>query len=164
MHNGEDIYREFDQLVGRHRKLIEFLCLRASHGQEIYYADLTQECYIALLNHLSERPPSTSEAHERAWVYWRCRSAITRYHRSIKNLHLHLDQTLADTLEAPSEVTSLTLDDLAACLNDTERRCFLLMAAGLDEEELARELRIKRRSVVQLRHNIKKKLQKHWMP
>ena len=68
---------------------------------------------------------------------------------------------VADTQPAPREVTRLTIDELAANLNGTERRCFLLMAEGADDKELERELGLKHRSVVQMRHNIKKKLQKY---
>ena len=70
MHNEEQLCREFEKLVGRHRKLIRFLCQGASYGQEIYYKDLMQECYVMLLKKMSELEPGTSELKERAWVFW----------------------------------------------------------------------------------------------
>lgn len=162
MHNEEQLCREFEKLVGRHRKLIRFLCQGASYGQEIYYKDLMQECYVMLLKKMSELEPGTSELKERAWVFWRCRDAITRYRYQLKRVPgFYIEEMLADTREAPDEVTQLTIDDLAACLAGTERRCFLLMAAGTPEQEIERELGLKHSSFLRMRHLIKKKIQKY---
>jgi RNA polymerase sigma factor (sigma-70 family) len=162
MLDEEHIKKAFDQLVGRHRKLIEFLCLKASYGQEVYYRDLLQECYLSLLKHLAERKDSMSELNEDAWVFWVCRAAITRYRRSLKLFPetLYTD-FLADLRQAPDEVSQLTVDDCLSCLSGAERRCFLLMLDGASLEELQQQLGLKRRSVIQLRHNIKKKLQQY---
>ena len=162
MHDEEQIRREFDQLVGRHRKLIELLCLQASYGQEVYYRDFLQECYVSLLTYLSEHQDSMTELREQSWVFWQCRAAITRYRRSLNHFpKLLRDDVLSDTCLAPEEVSQLTVDDLVSCLDDTERRCFLLMAAGASNEEIEQQLGLKHRSVIQIRHNIKKKLQQY---
>lgn len=163
MRNDEEqICREFDQLIGRHRKLIEFLCVKASYGQDIYYLDLMQECYVALLEHLSERESGMSELRERSWVFWQCRAAIARYCRGVKRFpKLLRDDMLADAGVATHEVTQLTIDDLAACLDGTERRFFLLLAAGASNEELEQKLGLKHQSVIQMHHNVKKKLQQY---
>ena len=70
------IQREAERLVAKYGKLIRFLCLRASYGQDVYYCDLLQECYLMLINRLEERKPGMSELQEHAWVYWCCRDAI----------------------------------------------------------------------------------------
>ena len=156
--------KEYDQLIERHKKLINFLCLRASYGQKVHYSDLVQECYIELLKCLSERTADLSATPENIWVYWKCRSAITRYRRSVQQLpQMMHDVNEADSMVSDGAVTQLTVDDLAACLDGVERHCFLLMADGADDEELERELGIKHRSLIQLRHNIKKKLQQYLM-
>lgn len=163
MHNDEEhIRREFDQLIGRHRKLIEFLCLRASYGQEPYCLDLMQECYVALFEHLSGREPGMSELRERSWVFWQCRAAIARYRRGVKRFpKLLRDDLLADAGMATHEVTQLTIDELAACLDGTERRFFFLLAAGASYEELEQTLGLKHQSVIQMHSNVKKKLQQY---
>lgn len=162
MHDEKQLRKDFDRLVGRHKRLIKFLCQRASYGQEAYCSDLMQECYLTLLNRMVDKEMGWSEQRERVWVYWQCRSAIDCYRRKQSFIAwLPLSNEMADTQPAPREVTRLTIDELAANLNGTERRCFLLMAEGADDKELERELGLKHRSVVQMRHNIKKKLQKY---
>ena len=75
MRDEEQLYKEFDQLIGRHRRLIRFLCQRASYGREAHCRDLIQECYVAMLKHLPMRtthllisrfPSKTSSASPRA--------------------------------------------------------------------------------------------------
>lgn len=156
------LYKEFDQLIGRHRRLIRFLCQRASYGREANCRDLIQGCYVAMLKHLPGREPDQSGRREFWWVYWQCRSAIDCYRRKMQRIiEVPLNGEFADTRPAASEVTRLTVDELAACLDGKERRFFLLMADGADDEELGQVLGLKHRSVVQMRHNIKKKLQKY---
>ena len=162
MHNEEQLCREFEQLVGRHGRLIKFLCLRASYGQEIYYKDLMQECYMMLLTKMPELKSDASEMRERAWVFWRCRDAIARYRYQLKCFPGFLnEELLVDIMKTPDEVTQLTIEDLAACLDGTERRCFLLMAGGASDEELEQELGLKHSSLLRMRHTIKKKLQQY---
>ena len=162
MSNNEHLKKEFKQLIGRHRKLIEFLCQKASYGNEIYYFDLLQECYIKLLNGLPGKKAGISQPHERAWVFWQCRDAIARYRYQEKRfLQLLHDSMPPDTHVASDEVSQLTVDDLASCLGDTERRCFLLMADGRPDEEIEEELGLKHKSFIQMRHEIKKKLQQY---
>ena len=162
MRSEEQLCREFEQLVGRHRKLIKFLCLRASYGQELYFQDLMQECYLTLLKKMPELKAGTSELRERSWVFWCCRDAIARYRYQLKRFPGFLNEKLmADIGEVPGEVTQLTIDDLAACLDGIERRCFLLMAAGASDQEIERELGLKHSSLFQMRYTIKKKLQQY---
>lgn len=162
MRDEEQLYKEFDQLIGRHRKLIRFLCQRASYGREANCRDLIQECYVAMLKHQPGREPDQSGRREFWWVYWQCRSAIDCYCRKMQRIiEVPLNGEFADTRPAAGEVTRLTVDELAACLDGKERRFFLLMADGADDEELGQVLGLKHRSVVQMRHNIKKKLQKY---
>lgn len=64
MHGDEQLCRKLEQLVGRHRKMIEILCQRASYGRDDTYRDLVQECYVALLEHLHKRSSDISELYE----------------------------------------------------------------------------------------------------
>ena len=86
MRDEEQLYKEFDQLIGRHRRLIRFLCQRASYGREAHCRDLIQECYVAMLKHLPGREPRQSGRHELRWVYWQCRSAIDSYRRKMQRM------------------------------------------------------------------------------
>jgi len=159
MPNEEQLKKEFVELIGRHRKLIEFLCLRASYGQENYYRDFMQECYIKLLVAMSDRKSAMSEPHEKIWVYWQCRDAISRFRNGLKRFPklLH-DDLFADSLEASREVSQLTIDDLSVCLDDTERHCFFLMASALPDDEIEHEMELSHSDLLLMRHKIKKKI------
>lgn len=162
MSDSEHLKKVYEQLVCRHRKLIEFLCQRASYGNETYYLDLLQECYMMLLRCLPNKKAGISQPHERAWVFWRCRDAIARYRYQEKRfLRLLRDSMSSDTSVAHSEVSQLTIDDLASCLSDAEQRCFHLMAAGASDKEIEQQLDLQHRSLIQMRHEIKKKLHKY---
>ena len=156
------IQRDAERLVAKYGKLIRFLCLRASYGQDVYYCDLLQECYLMLINRLEERKPGMSELQEHAWVYWCCRDAIARFRNHAKRFPSVLPaELLPDTREAPSVVTQNIIDDLASCLKGTERLCFLRMANGLSDEEIEKEFGISHHHLLQLRHTIKKKLEQY---
>lgn len=162
MQDEERIKKEFEQLMVRHGKIVEFLCRRASYGREVICQELVQECYVALLRHLMERRVEGMEKGERAWVSMQCRSAIDSYRRKRKRADIvSVHDGMEELLTATHEVTGLTVDELAASLEGAERRCFLLMAEGLSDEELERELGLKHRSVIQMRHNIRKKLEQN---
>lgn len=162
MYNGKYSREEFDRLIERHRGLVEFLCRRASYGRAEYSADLVQECYVTLLDGMERRKAGMSEMKERAWVYWQCRGAITRYWRGEQRyLRMLIDKGEHGDATSTHEVTALTAEDLMSCLEEKERRCFLLMAAGRSEKEIEKELGLKHRSLVQMRHNIRKKIQEY---
>ena len=162
MSDEQQIIKEYDQLIGRHKKLIEFMCQRASYGQDIHYSDLIQECYIEILTHMLGKRIKRLEIRESLWVYMQCRHAITRYRRAVKKFPkvIH-DMKVVENTEAYHEVSKLTVDDLAACLDGAERRCFLLLASGIPDEEIEQKLNIKHRTLIQMRYNIKRKLKKY---
>ena len=155
--------RELYKLMERHGKFVEFLCRWESYGREQWCADLMQECFLELMRRLPERDARWGEAHEKAWVYWRCRAVFVAYRRKQKRMGVvPISSELEEALTASSEVTRLTVDDLAACLDGPERQCFLLMAEGLSDEEIERRLGLKHRTLIQMRHNIKKKLHQYY--
>ena len=158
----EQLKKEFDRLVGQHINIIEKMCLRASYGQVVYYRDLMQECFVALLMHLPEKKAGMPLWEEKGWVYWKCRAAIKDYLSLFQRVaHEPITDILSDTLADAPAVTRLTVDDLAACLDGVERRFFMLMADGADDKELESRLGLTHRTVVQMRHNIKKKIEQY---
>lgn len=161
MHPGDNPYKRFGQLVERHGELIERLCRRASYGRMKVCREMVQECYIALVDHLGDCP-ERGFAWERGWVLWQCRSAISRHRRSEKRHDwVPIDGKTAEALTASNPVTEGTFDELAAVLNDRERQFFALMVDGSSDEEMARRLGVTPRTVVQMRHGIKVKLQEY---
>ena len=68
--------RELNKLMERHGKFVEFLCRWESYGRGQWCADLMQECFLELMRRLPERDARWGEAHEKAWVYWRCRAVF----------------------------------------------------------------------------------------
>jgi len=159
MHNEKDIIGEFERLMTRRQQLVESLCFRASYGRFDYSRDLQQECYKELIHQLPQRMENPDGRSEKAWVYWCCRSAIGHYLRRLRfHTMLPLSDRVAEVGEATHEVTALTVDEMASCLSGVERRCFLLLAEGADDNELQRQLAVSHRSIVQMKSNIKKKL------
>ena len=161
MHNDARIDKEDKLFLERHKWIIERLCLRASYGRDSHYCDMMQECYLTLLRRLPGRKKKMSEMLERAWVYWQCRSAIDCYRRKLRCLTWVPLAEAEETATASSERMTLVVEDIAAGLKGKERECFLLMAAGATDKELEQKLGLKHRSVVQMRHNIKKKIQEY---
>lgn len=98
MQDEEQIKKEFEQLMVRHGKIVEFLCRRASYGREVICQELVQECYVALLRHLMERRVEGMEKGERAWVSMQCRSAIL--HNFPVNDTLAVDVTLLQATDS----------------------------------------------------------------
>ena len=162
MPDTERIIQEFDQLVSRHGKLILFLCQRASYGRVGMCSELRQECYAELLLRLAERGTALEGTREKAWVYGRCRVAIDRYLRHLRHLStLPFPEGMEEMLAAPAETPQQVAADFAATLGEAERRFFLLLAKGANDETLERTLGLKHRTVIQMKHNIKKKLKEY---
>lgn len=162
MDNEGHIQKEFDRLIGRHRKFIEFLCRRAAYGREHRASDLMQECYAALFNRLQERKQEMSEPHERVWVYWQCRGAITSYQRKERRFSRIIQNgDVPDILTVTHEVTRLTVDELSNSLTPTERCYFVFMVEGVSDEEIARRMEVQPHTVVQMRNKIKRKIMEY---
>lgn len=162
MAGQEETYKEYDAMVERHRRFILVMCQRASYGREWLCRELLQECYVELLKRMPELAPTRGGREELRWVYGRCRVAITRYRRRVARWsELPLTAVLAESVAGGGEVNRLTVDELASCLDGAERRMFMMLSEGADDGEIARVLGLKRRTVVQMRHNIKKKLIKY---
>lgn len=160
--NGQERYDKFDALIARHSILIESLCIRHAAGDENRCTELRQDCLISLWHYLPKLREGCSPFHETAWVVWHCRSVFShlRYRRRT-HLFLPLDENMADTVAAPNDSRQReTIDKLATLLTPHERHAFLLMAEGYSAEDMAKELGIKHRSAVTLRHRIIEKLKK----
>lgn len=159
MPGAKRTYNDYDRLVERYRKFILFLCHRASYGRVEMSRELLQECYVELLQRLPELDAAVLPPREAAWVYVRCRVAIGRYQRRLaRAATLPLPRDMEERLVSADESESqFVVGDFAACLREPERRFFLLMAQGADDEELAQALGVKHRTVIQMKHNIKKK-------
>lgn len=158
-------YKHFYGLIERHKALIESLCMRRASGDSRYCAELLQECYISIWQHEQQISPDIAPMQETLWVYWLCRGAFSRL-RYLQRAHLYvpLDERMADTLADRDELEPLRdrIEALASLLGPHERRALELMAEGYTPDEMARELGIKPRSAIQLRHRIIAKLRKHF--
>lgn len=160
---NRQLYSKFDSLIASHRNLIDRLCMRHAFGDVERCAELRQDCYISLWRYLPTLRENASSFHERAWVAWHCRSVFShlRYRRRTHRL-LWIGENLTDTvLENESSHLRDTIDTLATTLTAHERQAFYLMADGYSAEDLAKELGIKHRSAVMLRHRIIAKLRQN---
>ena len=161
--NNQQQYDKFDSLIARYKGLIDYLCMRRASGDENRCAELRQDCYLSIWHYLPTLREGCSSFHEAAWVVWHCRSVFShlRYRRRTHTF-LPLDENMADTI-AESDNSQLrdTIDSLATHLTPHEHRAFYLMADGYSAEDIAKELGIKHRSAVLLRHRIIEKLKKN---
>lgn len=158
--NERQLYDRFDSLIARHRDLIDRLCMRRALGDVSRCAELRQDCYISLWHYLPKLRENANPFHETAWVVWHCRSVFShlRYRRRT-HLFLPIDDNMADTISEPDDSHLRdTIDSLVTLLTPHEQRAFYLMADGYSAEDMARELGIKHRSAVLLRHRIIEKL------
>ena len=158
--NDQNLYDQFDRLIARHGELINRLCMRRAGGNADRCAELRQDCYISLWHYLPKLREDANAFHETSWVVWHCRSVFShlRYRRRT-HLFLPLDDDMADTLGEPDDSHLRdTLDALAAHLTPYESRALYLMADDYSAEDIAKELGIKHRSAVLLRHRIIEKL------
>ena len=158
--NDRPQYDKFDRLIAQYGGLIERLCMRHASGDVSRCAELRQDCYIALWHYLPTLREGANTFHETAWVAWHCRSVFShlRYRRRT-HLFLPIDDNMADIVGEPDDSHLRdTIDSLAAHLTPHERRAFFLMADGYSAEDMARELGIKHRSAVLLRHRLVEKL------
>lgn len=158
--NNRELYDKYDCMIARNGALIEWLCMRHAWGDTSRCAELRQECYISLWKYLPTLREETNVFQERAWVVLHCRSVFSHLaYRRRTHQFLPLDDSMADTIAEPDNSHLRdTIDTLAALLTPYERRAFYLMADGYSAEDMARELGIKHRSAVLLRHRIIKKL------
>ncbi|MBP5547653.1 MAG: sigma-70 family RNA polymerase sigma factor [Bacteroidales bacterium] len=158
--NERHLYDKFDSLIARHRVLIDHLCMHRALGDVNRCAELRQDCYISLWHYLPKLREDANQFHETAWVVWHCRSVFShlRYRRRTHRF-LPLDENIANTLGEPDDSHLRdTIDSLSTFLTSHEQRAFYLMSDGYSAKEIARELGIKHRSAVLLRHRIIEKL------
>lgn len=161
MQDGYNPYREFNQLIERHGKLIMSICRVRSFGRAKVCRELMQECYVALIDHIEDLRRLPAER-ERGWVKSQCRGAISHYWRSLRRGQGEpIDEELAETLAAPREVTAGTFDELMVLLTAKEREFFTLVVEGASDEELSERLGVERKTVVQMRYRIKKKIKEY---
>lgn len=158
-------YAAFEELVRRHKKLIDEICMRRSWGSKNRFLELRQDCYVSLWHHFPSLRKKATAVQEAAWVAWQCRSVLSHLGRRRQRevLFLPVDEEMADTVAEPDDILLReTIDELAAQLPPREQRAFLLMADGYTAEELAKEMGIKHRSAVMLRHRIIEKLRQRY--
>lgn len=160
MGDTEKTFARFDSLIARHRALIDHLCIRYSDNDAELCNDYRQDCYCSLWHYLPSLKENSNYFQERSWVAWHCRSVFSHHNeRNRKRQFIPLTKEIADSAaESDNNEARETIEALAVTLTPYERRAILLIADGYDAEDLAKELGIKHRSAVSLRHRIIDKL------
>lgn len=158
----QQLYDKFDRLISQHRALIDRLCMQRALGDKNRCAELRQDCYISIWHYLPKLRDGSNHFHEAAWVAWHCRSVFSHLnYRRRTHLFLPLDNNMADTIsESDESELRDAIDALAIQLTPHERRAFYLMADDYSAEDMAKELGIKYRSAILLRHRIIKNYEK----
>ncbi len=157
-------YEKFNELIERHRALIERLSMSRASGDYHRCAELRQECYISIWKHTHTLRPNSSAVQEAVWIYWQCRNAFRRVRfLNRASQFLPIEDSMADNVSNPSE-SSLkdAIESCARLLTHHESKAFLLMAEGYNPDEMAQELGIKTQSVIQLRYRIISKLRRNF--
>lgn len=161
------LYEKYDSLIARYGDMIERFCMLRSMGNRSRCAELRADCYISLWRYLPSLREGASPRQEAAWVIWNCRSAFSHFrYRRQTHQFLPLSIDIADSVPAvdntAEDLLDETLDALSSLLTPRERQAFGLIAKGYSAEDLAKELGIKHRSAVLLRHRIIEKLRNNF--
>lgn len=157
---------QFNELIAKHKSLIENLCIRRASGDYHRCAELKQECYISIWKHANSLRPNASPTQESLWVYWQCRSVFSRLRYLRRAFQfIPLEDDMADTIAEPdnSHLHDL-IESMADTLTPHERKAFLLMADGYNPDDMAHALGIKTHSATQLRYRILIKLRHNFNP
>ena len=152
-------YKQFDDLINRHRKLIRKLCWRHSSGSESQCDELVQDCYISIWRHLPSLRPDSHRLQQTAWVVLQCRSVFSHRQRHKPPDWLPFDEQLADTLPARDDTSRKELiEDYAADLSPNERHLLALMMEGYGQKEIAEELGVSVEAAKKMRQRLIKKI------
>lgn len=152
-------YEQFDDLIGRYRKLIRKLCWRHSSGSERQCDELVQDCYISIWSHLPSLRPDAHPLQRTAWVVLQCRSVFSHRRRNKPPDLLTIDEQLADTIAAPDDSNQRELfEAIVAYLSPSERRLLELMREGCNQKEIAEELAISVEAAKKKRQRLIKKI------
>lgn len=148
-------YSDIDQLLNRHRWLIERLCMQATYGDAEQCADMIQECYMAIWRQHKKLRANATEREVRSWLKWQCRHVISNMLRRHRHRMLPLDDYLADTIAAPDDSGNGELiEELAANLNPRYRLILALMLEGYTTAEIAAELHLSPENAKTLRRRL----------
>ena len=161
--DGGDKYKQFDDLVGRYRKLIRKLCWRHSSDSETRCDELVQDCYIAIWCHLPSLRPDANTFQLTAWIVWQCRSVFSHRQRARQFDWIPIDERMLDTLAAPSDTYRQELAiDLADGLDPDEQRLLSLMLEGYGQREIAKQLGVSVEAAKKMRQRLTTKLRKKY--
>ena len=153
-------YKKFDELTGRHQRLIRKLCWSHSSEDPTECKDLVQECYVSIWSHLPSLRRGASALEEAAWVCWQCRSVLSHNARrkSIKPPFIsHHGIPPADTR---SDEHRELIEELSAGLSPYERQFIELSLEGYSVKEIAEKLDIKYENAKKRLQRIVKKMRK----
>ncbi|MBR1549423.1 MAG: sigma-70 family RNA polymerase sigma factor [Bacteroidales bacterium] len=151
-------YDDFDRLVHRHGSYIRRLCWWQSSGRSEDCADLIQDCLLDLWHHRHTLRPDASEAQERLWVKFRCRSVFSHRKETWPYELATLDE--ARTVADESEDKRRLLEDMACGLNEREHQVLTLILDGYSRQEIAELLDLTPKHVSQIRFRIVEKMKK----
>ncbi len=155
--DNRDRYSDFDALVQRHRRMIRAICLWNATGGAVQCDDLVQEVLASLWHYRHRLRSDASPGEERAWVRLHCRSVISHFRRRKQVETIPLDEEMP-LAAAESDDRRATIDELATGLTDHERQVLQLTLDGWSTDEIADELDVKNRTVVQIRWRIVQKM------
>ncbi len=144
-------------MVQRHRRMIRAICLWHATGGAVECDDLVQEVLAALWHYRHRLREGATPEEERAWVRFHCRSVVQHQYRRKRVETVRLDEQMP-LADAPQADARERIAELATDLTAHERKVMEMTLDGYEADDIARELGIKSRSVVQIRWRIVKKM------
>ena len=159
-------YKQFDNLIERHYRLIRMLCWQQSSGREVVCEELMQECCISIWTHLDSLRAGCHQIQQAAWVVWRCRDTFAQHRRRRRFRWQSIDDQMAESTAAADGTSHRELiEELAATLNNRERCLLALYLEGYTLKEIAAKIgiseeaakKMKQRIVLKMADNAKQK-------
>ena len=150
-------YKEF---MKRHDGFILHICAWRARGDFFLSDEYYQESCLYLWKHLDQLHPGASTLEERAWLYFRLRSAIRRSYKRHTRGETLVDLTdmenIPDT-DIPSDEI-LALHQSIALLPEKDRHIITLYCQGYSLKEIGLELGISANAVSTRISRIAKKI------
>jgi len=153
------LYRAYETLVLRHRKIIWWLCWRHSHGDIERCRDLVQDVSATLWKRLDRLRTNATPLEEEAWVVMTTRSVLYNLERDEAARQVPTEQlSLAVELAEEQHHCREQLVELMSYLTPQERALLQRELDGYRQHEIAAELGVSVSTVSRRRDKILAKL------
>lgn len=153
--------QKYEQLVLSHLGVIRERCWYYSGADRRVFEELLNEVLADLWEAVDRYDPAFAPRQQRKWVRERCRGVYKRHRRLFGTSLLPVDFDPAADLE-PALLRE-TVDDLAAGLDDDERRLLDLLLQGYSHGECAQRMGMSQATLSRRYHRMIEKMKQQYL-